>query len=60
MKQCKPIEEHNGEMVFDLDSTEEGSDWMKLGRLKARAMTGDIKARREIARMENSPLFVED
>jgi hypothetical protein len=60
MKKCEVVSEENGELVFDLDATEDSVSWMQHGRLKLKALAGDEEARKECERMENTPLYVID
>ena len=55
-KNVKISGELDGDKVFEVDLTAANDDWMRAGRLKARADAGDKKAAAELKRMEETPM----
>ena len=55
-KNVKITGELDGEKVFEVDLTAANDDWMRAGRLKARADAGDKEAAAELKRMEGTPM----
>jgi len=55
-KNVKITGELDGEKVFEVDLTAANDDWMRAGRLKARADAGDKEAAAELKRMEEAPM----
>jgi len=55
-KKVKVTGELEGEKVFEVDLTAANDDWMRAGRLKARADAGDKEAAAELKRMEETPM----
>jgi len=55
-KNVKITGELDGEKVFEVDLSAANDDWMRAGRLKARADAGDKKAAAELKRMEETPM----
>ena len=56
-KNVKITGELAGEKVFEVDLTAANDDWMRAGRLKARADAGDKDAAAELRRMEETPMI---
>jgi len=55
-KKVKITDELDCEKVFEVDLTAANDDWMRAGRLKARADAGDKEAAAELKRMEETPM----
>ena len=55
-KKVKITGELDGEKVFEVDMSAANDDWMRAGRLKARADAGDKEAAAELKRMEVTPM----
>jgi len=55
-KKVKITGELDGEKVFEVDMSAANDDWMRAGRLKARADAGDKEAAAELKRMEETPM----
>ena len=55
-KNVKITGELDGEKVFEVDLTAANDDWMRAGRLKARADAGDKEAAAELKRMEETAM----
>ncbi len=54
----KPVEwDKNGEPIFNLSADAANDDWIRAARLKRRAEEGDEEARKELERLENTPMY---
>lgn len=55
-KNVKITGDVDGEKVFEVTWTAANDDWMRAGRLKARADAGDKEAAAELKRMDETPM----